>query len=109
MNAGPKTACGGKRPQAGVFAQPLAGNPRAIFRAAENESFSPEKHVISTRAEYISGGVLNRFQFQAVTKADWQLNRLGEAAQILRARDFAGAKPSGMGSQLLDVEELVAP
>jgi len=53
MNAGPKTACGGKRPQAGVFAQPLAGNPRAIFRAAENESFSPEKHVSSARAEYI--------------------------------------------------------
>jgi len=52
MNAGPKTAYGGKRPQAGVVAQPLAGDPRAIFRAAENESFSPEKHVISTRAEY---------------------------------------------------------
>jgi len=52
MNAGPKTACGGKRPQAGVFAQPLANDPRAIFLAAENESFSPEKHVISTRAEY---------------------------------------------------------
>ena len=53
MNAGPKTAYGGKRPQAGVFAQPLVGDPHAIFRAAENESFSPEKHVISTRAEHI--------------------------------------------------------
>jgi len=50
MNAGPKTACGGKRPQAGVFAQPLAGDPRAILRAAESESFSPEK------AEYKSAG-----------------------------------------------------
>jgi len=39
MNAGPKTACGGKRPQAGVFAQPLAGDPRAIFRAAEKWTF----------------------------------------------------------------------
>ena len=55
MNAGPKTACGGKRPSTGVFAQPLAGDPRAILRAAENESFSPEKHVISTRAEYKIG------------------------------------------------------
>ena len=54
MNAGPKTAYGGKRPQAGVIAQPLAGDPRASFPAAENESFSPEKHVISTRAEYKS-------------------------------------------------------
>jgi hypothetical protein len=52
MNAGPKTARGGKRPLTGVFAQPLAGDPHAIFRAAENESFSPEKHVISMRAEY---------------------------------------------------------
>jgi len=51
MNAGPKTACGGKRPQAGVGGQPLAGDSRAILRAAENESFSPEKHVISTRPE----------------------------------------------------------
>jgi len=51
MNAGPKTAYGGKRPRAGVFAQPLAGDPHAIFRAAENEFFSPEKHVISIRAE----------------------------------------------------------
>jgi hypothetical protein len=55
MNAGPKTAYGGKRPSTDVFAQPLAGDPHAIFRAAENESFSPEKHVISMRAEYISG------------------------------------------------------
>jgi len=31
MNAGPKTACGGKRPYAGVVAQPLAGDLRAIF------------------------------------------------------------------------------
>jgi len=51
MNAGPKTAYGGKRPEAGVVAQPLAGDPRAIFRAAENDSFSLEKHVLSTRAE----------------------------------------------------------
>jgi len=43
MNTGPKTACGGKRPQAGVVAQPLAADPHAFFRAAENESFSPEK------------------------------------------------------------------
>jgi len=41
-----------KGPLTVVVAQPLAGDPRAIFRAAENESFSPEKHVISTRAEY---------------------------------------------------------
>jgi len=54
MNAGPKTASGGKGPLTGVFAQPLAGDPRAIFRAGESESFSPEKHVISTRAEYKS-------------------------------------------------------
>jgi len=46
MNAGPKTAYGGKRPSTGVFAQPLAGDPHTIFRAAGNESFSPEKHVI---------------------------------------------------------------
>jgi len=52
MNAGPKTAYGGKRPQAGVFAQPPASDPHAILRAAENESFSPEKQVISTCAEY---------------------------------------------------------
>jgi hypothetical protein len=25
MNAGPKTACGSKRPSTGVFAQPFAG------------------------------------------------------------------------------------
>jgi len=29
MNAGPKTARGGKRPSTGVVAQPLAGDPRA--------------------------------------------------------------------------------
>jgi len=49
-----KPACGGKRPSTGVVAQPFAGDPRRIFRAAENESFSSEKHVISTRAEYKS-------------------------------------------------------
>ena len=52
MNAGPKTTCGGKRPRAGVVGQPLAGDPRAIVPAAENEPFSPQKHVISRRAEY---------------------------------------------------------
>jgi len=59
MNAGPKTAYGDKRPQAGVGGQPLAGDPHAIFRAAENESFSPEKHVISIRAEYICHGTVS--------------------------------------------------
>ena len=57
MNAGPKTACGGKRPSTGVVAQPRARDPRAIFRAAENESFSPEKHVISEYTRVYADGV----------------------------------------------------
>jgi len=36
MNAGPKTACGGKRPQAGVFAQPLARDSRDVLVPAQD-------------------------------------------------------------------------
>jgi len=52
MNAGPKTAYGGKRPLTGVFVQPLAADPRAILPAAANESFSPEKHHLNACGVY---------------------------------------------------------